>query len=189
MFFYMKNSGDEDLINLPPFQLAPPNDQYEWGYDPKEMILEINAIHKLVEEFKKEKQLTGDDLLWNFTSLRVCPLQTRVHKICHMSGCYDPIWVSNNELTKDQVRDRVKAIAKMSMDNDWEWGVEPYDRNHLPPNVSHLLPNPTYLSCRGSFYVGKHFALVLTPPCHVGLTEVFLATNRGWRRPIHQLGC
>ena len=63
-------------------------------------------------------------------------MQTRVHKICHMSGRYDPTRVSSSRLNKAQVKSRVKAIAQIDMDDEWEWGVEPYDRNNLPPNVS-----------------------------------------------------
>ena len=50
-----------------------------------------------------------------------------------MSGRYDPTQVSTCLLTKDQVWTRVKAIAKTSMSAEWEWGVEPYDRDNLPP--------------------------------------------------------
>ena len=39
-FFYVKNTGDEDLINLPPFDLPPPNEQFNWNYDLKETLLE-----------------------------------------------------------------------------------------------------------------------------------------------------
>ena len=63
MFFYVKNTGDEDLINLPPFDLPPPNDQFNWTYDPKETLLEINAIHEVVKEFHSEKKLARNDLL------------------------------------------------------------------------------------------------------------------------------
>ena len=65
------------------------------------------------------------------------PLQTRVHKICHMSGRYDPTRVNSNELTKARVKSRVMAIARTSMEDEWEWGVDPYDHNNLPPNVSY----------------------------------------------------
>ena len=50
MFFYVKNRGDEDLLNLPPFRLAPPNEQHDWGFEPVETNLEINENHKFIEE-------------------------------------------------------------------------------------------------------------------------------------------
>ena len=101
-----------------------------------------------------EKKLTPDDLLRTFISRRVCPLQTRVHKICHMSGPLDPTRVSRSVLTKEQVKRRVKAIARSGMVDEWEWGVEPFERDRLPPNVSTLLyifprfPDPGYFYSR-----------------------------------------
>ena len=82
------------------------------------------------------KQLTSDDLLRTFISRRVCPLQTRAHKICHMSGPLDPTRVSRNVLTKEQVVKRVKAITRSNMVDAWEWGVEPFERDRRAPNVS-----------------------------------------------------
>jgi len=57
-----------------------------------------------------------------------------------MSGLRDPTRVSTFDLTKAEVFRRVKAIAKTDMSEEWEWGKEPHDRDHLPENVSDLLP-------------------------------------------------
>ena len=108
----------------------------------------------MLEQYIAEKKLTPDDLLRTFVSRRVCPLQTRVHKIFHMSGPLDPTRVSTCLLTKEQVKKRVKAIARSSMDAAWAWGTEPFDRDHLPPNVSIFLfifprfPDPGYFYSR-----------------------------------------
>ena len=123
------------------------------GLIPKETLLEINAIHEVVKQFHADKKLTGDDLLRTFISSRVCPLQTRVHKICHMSGPYDPTRVSTCLLSKDQVRIRVKAIARTSMEAAWDWGGEPYDRGNLPPNVS-VLSSLRCLLTQGTYHAG-----------------------------------
>ena len=53
-----------------------------------------------------------------------------------MTGPFDPTRVSTCLMSKEQVKKRVKAIARSSMDAAWEWGVEPFDRDNLPPNVS-----------------------------------------------------
>ena len=83
-----------------------------------------------------EKRLTSDDLLRTFISRRVCPLQTRGHKICHMSGPLNPTRVSRKVLSKEQVARRVRAIARSNMVDTWEWGVEPFERDRRAPNVS-----------------------------------------------------
>ena len=68
----------------------------------------------------------------------VSPLQNRVHKICHMSGQYDPTRISTHELNKAEIRRRVKAIARTLMTEEWEWGLEPHNRTRLPEQVSNL---------------------------------------------------
>ena len=143
----MKNTGAAELVNLSTFSLPPPNEQFNWNYNPKETLTEVNAIHEVVQQYIADKKLTADDLLWSFVSHQVCPLQTRVHKICHMSGPLDPTQVSTCLLSKEQVKMRVKAIARSNMEAAWEWGVEPYDRDNLPPNVSVIIyPSKVYRS-------------------------------------------
>lgn len=140
-FFYVKNTTDVDRINLPAFKIDPPIEQHDWDYHPKVRSTEICMVHQCIEDFIKDG-LTSDDLLWTFIIRRVCPLQDRVHKICHMSGLQDPTRVSPFPLTKAQIRRRVRAIAKTNMTSDkWEWGKKPWDRHNLPDHVSvhHLL--------------------------------------------------
>ena len=93
------------------------------------------CLRKAVE-YMAAKQLTSDDLLRTFISRRVCPLQTRAHKICHMSGPLDPTRVSRKLLSKPQVAQRVRAIARTNMPDTWDWGVEPFERERRAPNVS-----------------------------------------------------
>ena len=131
----MKSTGPQDLVNLPTFSLPPPNERFNWDFNPRETLIEVNAIHDVLKQYITDKNLTSDDLLRTFISRRVCPLQTWVHKICHMSGPFDPTRVSTCLLSKEQVKKRVKAIARSSMEAAWEWGVEPFDRDNLPPNV------------------------------------------------------
>ena len=100
------------------------------------MIIDVNSAHGVLEQYVAEKRLTSDDLLRTFISRRVCPLQTRAHKICHMSGPLDPTRVSRHVLSKEQVAKRVRAIARTNMTDTWGWGVEPFERDHRAPNVS-----------------------------------------------------
>ena len=141
-FFYVKNTTNVDLINLPNFVIGPPTAQLNWSYNPKKHVLEVHAIHQVVKEMKTTG-MTADDLLMTFVSHRVSPLQCRVHKICHMSGPLDPTRMSTVELDKGQIRRRVKSIARTRMTDEWEWGMEPYSRSNLPPAVSNLNLYPT----------------------------------------------
>ena len=145
-FFYVKNTTGIDLINLPAFKIEPPTDQHNWRYNPRDKIPEVNAVQELLPRLK-EAGLSGEDLVTTFVSRRVSPLQRRVHKICHMSGPLDPIRTSTLELTKEQVRRHVKAIATVQMTAEWEWGLEPHSRNNLPPAVSNVKYLPTYSLC------------------------------------------
>ena len=137
MLFRSKNpDGEDDFLNLPEWDPATPSEQRNWGFDPKTSSPEINMIHKLVESFQDDDGLEADDLLRTFVIRRVYPLQERVHKMCHMSGRYDPTRTSTHELTKPEVWRRVKAIAKTQMSEEWEWGMEPHSRANPPPQVS-----------------------------------------------------
>lgn len=133
-FFYVKNTTDADRINLPAFQIGAPTEQQDWDYKPVAGT-ELSMVHQCLEDFLKEG-LTPDDLLRTFISRRVCPLQDRVHKICHMGGLQDPTRVSPFPLSNAEIRRRVKAIAKTSMTDKWVWGKKPHDRNNLPEHVS-----------------------------------------------------
>ena len=120
---------------MPEFNIAPPTAELNWNYDPQDSIPEVQLIHQTLEGLL-EKKMSADDLSRTFTIRRVNPLQYRVHKICHMSGLLDPTRVSTHDLTHPQVRRRVKAIAQTDMEDDWQWGVEPFERSRLPPPVS-----------------------------------------------------
>lgn len=133
-FFYVKNTTDEDLINLPTFLIGAPTEQQGWDYKPTNSR-ELREVHERLEDLLKTG-LTPDDLLLTFVSRRVCPLQDRVHKICHIGGLQDPTRVSPFALTKAQIRTRVKAIVKTKMTDKWEWGKKPHDRYNLPERVS-----------------------------------------------------
>jgi hypothetical protein len=71
-FFYVKNSSDVDRINLPKFVVGPPT-KLNWNYDPRDLDREVNLIHKVVHQLRKDG-LTGDDLLATFLGRRVSPL-------------------------------------------------------------------------------------------------------------------
>ena len=122
---------------MPDFVIGPPTAQLNWGYNPTDTVLEVNQIHRVVAQLGKEG-MTADDLLATFISRRVSPLQHRVHKICHMSGPFDPTRTSMFELDKAKIRRRIKAIARTKMPEEWEWGKEPHSRSNLPPQVNDL---------------------------------------------------
>jgi hypothetical protein len=135
-FFYVKNSTDEDKIRVAKFVLCTPDSRTNWDFNPRNKYAELKVIHKQIEVLIKDG-LTSDDLLRAFISRRVSPLQQRTHKICHMSGRFDPNRTSTRELSKAEIYRRVKAIAKMQMEDDnGEWGVKPFDRVNQALRVS-----------------------------------------------------
>jgi hypothetical protein len=68
----------------------------------------------------------------------VFSLQARSHKICHMSGRFDPTRTSKLELSPAAVAKRINWISQAKLPADWQWGMEPYCRNDRPPLVSLL---------------------------------------------------
>ena len=83
-----------------------------------------------------KQKFSTDDMLSTFVFRRVCPLQRRVHKMCHMSGRLDPTRLSCHQLTKEDVMKRVRAIAHSKITEDWEWNVTAFRRGRPAPVVS-----------------------------------------------------
>ena len=80
----MKSEQGYDALNLPEFSLAPPVAEKNFKYSPAESA-ESGLVDEVLEGLLKQKFNT-DDMLCTMVSYRVCPLQMRGHKICHMSG-------------------------------------------------------------------------------------------------------
>jgi hypothetical protein len=112
-FFYVKNTTDVDLLNLPPFMDEQPLAMKNWTYNPKTTMMPVNALHRVKGELR-DAGLTPQDLVACFISQRVSPLQRWSHKICQMSGPMDPTQHSTHELTLADILRRIKDICKSS---------------------------------------------------------------------------
>jgi hypothetical protein len=112
-FFYVKNTTDIDLLNLPPFVDEPPLAMKNWTYNPKTSVVPVNALDRVKVDLR-DAGLTPQDLVACFISRRISPLQRRPHKICQMSGPMDPTWHSTHELTPADILWWIKDICKSS---------------------------------------------------------------------------
>jgi hypothetical protein len=72
-FFYVKNTTDEDLLNLPPYVDEPPTAMKNWTYNPKTIVAPVNALHWVKGELW-DAGLTPQDIVACFISRRVSPL-------------------------------------------------------------------------------------------------------------------
>jgi hypothetical protein len=135
-FFYVKNTTDEDLLNLPPFVDEPPTAMKNWTYNPKTTVGPVNALHRIKGELR-DAGLTPQDIVAYFISRHVSPLQHRSHKICQMSGPMDPTRHLTHELSPADILRRVKDICK-SPQVTFAWGLEPYSRDRPAPTVIFL---------------------------------------------------
>jgi hypothetical protein len=61
-FFYMKNTTDVDLLNLPPYVDEPPNRMKNWTYNPKNTVGLVNALHRVKGELR-DAGLTPQDIV------------------------------------------------------------------------------------------------------------------------------
>nr|XP_051211171.1 uncharacterized protein LOC127328624 [Lolium perenne] len=50
-----------------------------------------------------------------------------------MSGRFDPTRTSKVELSKAQIASRVNFISQAKLPDNWDWGLEPYNRAEMPP--------------------------------------------------------
>jgi hypothetical protein len=61
-FFYVKNTTDEDLLNLPPYVDEPPTAMKNWTYNPKTIVGLVNALHRVKGELR-DAGLTPQDIV------------------------------------------------------------------------------------------------------------------------------
>ncbi|KAK1665773.1 hypothetical protein QYE76_053932 [Lolium multiflorum] len=130
-FFYVKNNGAADLIDLPPFDPAPPT-KTNWGYNPKESHNETNRIIRFMKQRMKDTNICSDDIIRTFISRRVLPLQRRAHKMCEMYGPGDPTKITGLPLSKKDVVLKARQICQTAMPEDWEWGLRPLSSTNPP---------------------------------------------------------
>jgi len=140
-FLYVKSLEGHDALNLPEFRIEPPTGEFKYDPDDTE---ELRLIHETLDAYV-QNNLDSDDLVRTFICRRVNPLQHRAHKICHMSpSCLDPTRISKHDLDRLSVKRRVNAIVYTEMSDKWHWGVEPFHRDALPPQVCSPLSESLY---------------------------------------------
>jgi hypothetical protein len=89
-FFYIKSgAGEADMLRLPTFVMAPPTAMTNWRSHSKNPSAEVQKVERRLEGLNT-LGLSADDLVATFISRRVSPLQKRPHKMCQMSGPFDP---------------------------------------------------------------------------------------------------
>ncbi|KAK1677619.1 hypothetical protein QYE76_038467 [Lolium multiflorum] len=130
-FFYVKNDGDVDLINLPAFNPAPPR-KVNWSYSPGVTQVETNRVVRFMEKLMKETNICSDDIIRAFISRRVLPLKRRAHRMSEMYGPGDPTNITGLPLSKKYVVLKARQIYQTAMPFDWEWGFQPLSSTNPP---------------------------------------------------------
>ena len=130
-FYYVRNSGSEDLINLPAYFPGTPA-RTNWKFNPGTNHIETNRIVRLLEQLKRDTDICSDDIIRAFISRRVLPLQRRVHKMSQMCGPRDPTKITGCALSKEDVVLKARQICQTNMPMDWEWGPVSYTHLTLP---------------------------------------------------------
>jgi hypothetical protein len=51
-FFYVKNAGDDDFINLPAYIADTPDEKHNWSYNHGDHHAETNQIYTLIQEMR-----------------------------------------------------------------------------------------------------------------------------------------
>ncbi|KAK1620888.1 hypothetical protein QYE76_026405 [Lolium multiflorum] len=130
-FFYVRNGGPEDFINLPEYVPGPPG-MKNWLHNPKD-DKESLRIGLFVEKNKEETNLSAKDLVMAFLSRRVLPLQRRAHKICQMSGRMDPTRITTYRLSAPDLVLKARKICQNPLRPSGKFGLAPYCRSNPPP--------------------------------------------------------
>ncbi|KAK1630478.1 hypothetical protein QYE76_004793 [Lolium multiflorum] len=108
-FFYVKNEGAADFINLPAFNPVPPT-KVNWGYFPGTNHIETNRVVRFMEKLMRETNICSDDIIRAFISRLVLPLKRRAHKMSEMYGPDDPTKITGLPLSKADAKDRFRRI-------------------------------------------------------------------------------
>ncbi|KAM0920905.1 hypothetical protein ACQ4PT_007153 [Festuca glaucescens] len=143
-FFYVRNAGTSDFINLPAYLPGAPA-RTNWRFNPKEGHVETNRIIRYMKELNDNTNISSDDIVRAFISHRVLPLQRRAHKIGQMSGRRDPTRITTFGLRKSDVVLKAKHICKTKMPPNWKWGLQPLSRKR-PPSTQVLERFPRILA-------------------------------------------
>jgi hypothetical protein len=130
-FFYVKNTGRADRINLPPYQAGPPS-RTNWSYNPRTEHAETNRVVRFLASLKKETNICSDDIIRTFISRRVLPLKRRAHRMSEMYGPGDPTKITGRALSKKDVVLKDKQICQTAMPFAWEWGLLPLSFSNRP---------------------------------------------------------
>jgi hypothetical protein len=130
-FFYVKNSGRANLINLPPYRAGPPS-RTNWSYNPRTEHAETNRVVRFLASLKKETNICSDDVIRTFISRRVLPLKRRAHRMSEMYGPGDPTKITGRPLSKKDVVRKAKQICQTAMPFAWEWGLLPLSSSNPP---------------------------------------------------------
>ncbi|KAK1693786.1 hypothetical protein QYE76_010483 [Lolium multiflorum] len=130
-FFYVKNDGPANLIDLPPFNAAPPS-RANWSYNPKTDHIETNRVVRFMATLKKETNICSDDIIRTFISRRVLPLKRRRHRMSEMYGPGDPTKITGCPLSKKDIVHKARQICQTAMPFDWEWGFLPLSTTNPP---------------------------------------------------------
>ncbi|KAM0821197.1 hypothetical protein ACQ4PT_028941 [Festuca glaucescens] len=129
-FFYVRNSGSSDFINLPAYVPGPPS-RTNWQYNPKDDE-ESNRIARYIQRLNAKTNICSDDIVRAPISRRVLPLQCRAHKISQMSGRRYPTRITTHSLSKSDVVLKAKQICRTEMPANWTWDLRPFSRSNPP---------------------------------------------------------
>jgi hypothetical protein len=130
-FFYVKNKGAADFINLPAYVPGAPS-RANWRFNPREGHVETNRILRPIKELNETTDISFDDIVCAFVSRWVLPLQRRTHKISQMSGRRDPTRITTFGMCKSDVVLKARQICKTKMPVKWKWGLQPLSRKRPP---------------------------------------------------------
>ena len=126
--------SNKDRICLPAFTFAP-SSKTTWDGKGRPGDKDVNAMVKRMGGLVQDG-LLAEDLTLSWLYRRVCPLQSRAHKMFRMSGRYDPTRLSPKNYTTESLDSWLWMITKGHAGADWGFGLPPYNRKHPAPKVN-----------------------------------------------------
>jgi hypothetical protein len=146
-FFYQADQAPpERKYGLRSFVDGPAEEQDSWGVmDEFTMDDECQLCSRRISKFVFSG-LTGADTIHCWISRWIQPLQYRPALMCEYSGIDDPQCYSKEELSAEEIENRIRNIIKVGRDEPLKLKIPMYENGNCPEVSASLFRYDCYFS-------------------------------------------
>jgi hypothetical protein len=146
-FFYQADQAPpERKYGLRSFVDGPTEEQDSWGImDDFTMDDECQLCSRRISKLVFSR-LTGADTIHYWISRRIQPIQYRPTLMCEYSGIDDPQHYSKEDLSAEEIENRIRNIIKVGRDEPLKLTIPMYQNGNYPEVSASLFRHNCYFS-------------------------------------------